>query len=62
MPGQTRCGIPLWASVNLSRHYNEPSKFLPERWLVGEDPRFAKETKDAALFFSKGPMACIGKQ
>ena len=52
----------MWASVNMSIHFSEPTKFLPERWLGDGDPRFAKDNKDAAQFFSKGPMACIGKQ
>ena len=59
---QTKCGIPHWASSNLPRHFHEPSKFFPERWLPEEDLRFKSDVLEVVQAFGRGSMGCIGKQ
>ncbi|KAH3953262.1 hypothetical protein HBH70_033540 [Parastagonospora nodorum] len=57
------------ASTSWSLHYNtdyypEPTKFLPERWIVGEAGSTEESVKladSAACPFSMGPRGCPGK-
>ena len=62
----TVCGLPLPAGAlvlvgtyNLHRHpgfWTSPDRFLPERWLDGEQPA----ARYAYLPFGAGPRACVG--
>lgn len=58
--GQTQIAVWQWA-INYSQQYwAEADSFHPERWM-GEDERFANDTRDAMQPFAVGPRNCIGK-
>jgi cytochrome P450 len=46
-------------------NFTEPEKFIPERWLAGDEyqgVRFDKRRHHALQPFSVGPRNCIGKK
>ncbi len=48
-----------------SNNFTEPEKFIPERWLAGDEYRgqiFDKRRQNALQPFSVGPRNCIGKK
>ena len=48
-----------WAVHRSHRHYDDPDRFLPERW---QSERTSKMPKFAYFPFSGGPRNCIGAQ
>jgi cytochrome P450 len=63
-PKGTLVATAIWAIQYNADYYPEPSKFLPERWMVGE----AGSTEDSVALaesafcaFSTGPRGCVGK-
>ncbi|RYP38347.1 hypothetical protein DL767_002587 [Monosporascus sp. MG133] len=58
-------GTGIWLSAHglhaSSDYWPDPSKFLPERWLVGEGHPL-RPVKDAWVPFSAGPRNCIGME
>ncbi|ETS78106.1 hypothetical protein PFICI_10168 [Pestalotiopsis fici W106-1] len=61
LPAGTAVSIPIYAACMSPANWAEPESFLPERWLGGEDPRFANDKRDAFQPFSYGPRNCIGR-
>lgn len=63
LPAGTTVAVAPWASVFSPRHFVEPERFLPERWLDGPDadPRFANDRRAASQPFGTGPRGCMGK-
>jgi cytochrome P450 len=63
-PKGTLVATAIWAMQYNADYYPEPSKFRPERWMVGE----AGSTEDSVALaesafcaFSTGPRGCVGK-
>lgn len=50
-----------WATSHYSANWVEPFEYQPERFLHGENDRFADDVKEALQPFSFGPRNCIGK-
>lgn len=51
-----------WSVTRDPRYFAEAYGFHPERWLPGEDQRFAEDQLDASPPFSLGPRSCMGKK
>jgi len=47
-----------YSSYHSARHFKDPEKFVPERWL--DDPEYVTDNKAALKPFSAGPRNCIG--
>ncbi|KAF3063310.1 Isotrichodermin C-15 hydroxylase [Trichoderma lentiforme] len=50
-----------WSVTRDPRYFADAYGFHPERWLPGEDERFANDELDASPPFSVGPRSCMGK-
>ncbi|KNG85329.1 hypothetical protein ANOM_006283 [Aspergillus nomiae NRRL 13137] len=59
VPGGTWVSVSPYAAYRSSRHWRDPERFIPERWL-GEDEAFADDDRDLCTPFSIGPRSCIG--
>ncbi|RPA85086.1 cytochrome P450 [Ascobolus immersus RN42] len=62
-PAGTDVGTPAFTLQTDERYYNEPFKFMPERWdasIVGEEA--VERATSAFAPFSLGPRACIGRK
>lgn len=62
-PAGTDIGTPAFTLQTDSRYYQEPFKFVPERWdasIVGEEA--VERATSAFAPFSLGPRACIGRK
>ncbi|KAL3485486.1 cytochrome P450 [Aspergillus germanicus] len=60
VPGGTVVSISQLAANHSPSNFTLPEQFIPERHL-GEDPRFANDSKTAMQPFSFGPRNCIGR-
>ncbi|KAF7857957.1 hypothetical protein EAF04_009314 [Stromatinia cepivora] len=58
VPGGTNISCVTYASHHHSRNFQNPQKFIPERWL--DAPEYASDEKGALQPFSLGPRNCIG--
>lgn len=59
IPSGTIVGISTYALHHNSKHWREPEKFVPERWVEGSE--YGKQDdRDAFRPFSAGTRACIG--
>ncbi|KAK3903621.1 hypothetical protein C8A05DRAFT_14442 [Staphylotrichum tortipilum] len=64
VPEGTSLEIWGWAMNYSTNNFTEPEKFIPERWLAGDEyqgVRFDKRRHHALQPFSVGPRNCIGK-
>ncbi|CAN8104814.1 unnamed protein product [Discula destructiva] len=61
VPEGTIVGIWQWATSHYSDNWVEPFSYRPERFLEGENDKFAADKKDSMQPFSYGPRNCIGK-
>ncbi|OAA59705.1 Cytochrome P450 [Niveomyces insectorum RCEF 264] len=59
MPEDTVVSVPQFSAYRSPRLWNDPDKFVPERWLG--DKRYATDCRDILQPFSVGPRNCIGK-
>ncbi|KAF9016932.1 cytochrome P450, partial [Hymenopellis radicata] len=57
IPGNTIVSVPPWTIQRDERYWDEPLKFIPERWEGEGNP----EQRDAYIPFSRGQWSCIGK-
>lgn len=62
VPEDTVVAAWTWSVTRDPRYYAHAFEFHPERWLFGEDERFANDKLDASPPFSIGPRSCMGKQ
>lgn len=62
VPAGTSVGLHHYSCYHSAENFFDPDAFHPERWLKGEDPRFADDRKDAFHPFSHGPRNCLGKK
>ncbi|KAJ5738141.1 hypothetical protein N7493_001296 [Penicillium malachiteum] len=58
IPGRTWVSVAPLAACRSPRHWHEPDRFLPERWLG--DPAFKNDNRDLSTPFSIGVRSCIG--
>ncbi|EJT70818.1 cytochrome P450 monooxygenase [Gaeumannomyces tritici R3-111a-1] len=63
LPAGTTVAVAPWAAVHTARHFADPDRFAPERWLDGEgaDPAFKEDRRAASRPFGTGPRGCMGK-
>ena len=55
----TRVYVSLFSSMNSGAYFEEPTKFVPDRWLQ-RSGLYSNDETDAFQPFSKGKKACIG--
>ena len=60
IPAGTGVGVTSWAATHSPKNFALPEEFAPERWL--DDPRFAKDDRQASQPFSMGARNCVGKK
>ncbi|OJZ92917.1 hypothetical protein ASPFODRAFT_178342 [Aspergillus luchuensis CBS 106.47] len=60
VPGGTRVYVSLFSSMNSGTYFEEPTKFVPDRWLK-RSGLYLNDKTDAFQPFSKGKKACIGQ-
>lgn len=58
VPGGVVVSVGQWSTCHSAKHFQEPDRFLPERWI---DPAYSSDVKKAAQPFSAGPRNCLGK-
>ena len=61
VPEGTWVGIPQLATYHSPRHFTEPDRFLPERYLEKRDAAFENDCRSVVQPFSVGPRNCIGQ-
>lgn len=61
LPAGTTVAVSPWSATHSAVNFHEPDAFYPERWLPGEDERFAGDRLGASLPFGTGPRVCIGR-
>jgi len=61
LPGGCNIGIGIYSIQHNEQYFPEPFKFVPERWLEGENPYGGVNVSEAFVPFSIGPRACLGK-
>jgi len=69
VPGGTNIGVPVSAMHHRPVYFPDPTRYQPERWIVGSTlvdgtvvtPEFVKRAAGAFLPFSAGTRGCIGK-
>lgn len=62
IPYQTHVGVWQWAAYHYSGNFVEPFEFRPERFLQGENEKYADDKMDVLQPFSFGPRNCIGRK
>ncbi|KAF2093617.1 RadP cytochrome P450 epoxidase [Rhizodiscina lignyota] len=61
LPGGATIYFTHYPAYHSEKNFALPDEFHPERFLQGEDPRFANDKMDAFNPFSNGPRNCLGK-
>jgi len=61
VPAGSVVGIAQFAAYRSATHWINPLKFAPERWLDGEQGKYAGDRKEVFKPFSHGPRSCIGQ-
>ncbi|KAJ9615040.1 hypothetical protein H2200_001114 [Cladophialophora chaetospira] len=56
---QTHVGIPTLAASHSTRNFNQPGRFIPERWMDGQG--WTDPGMKASQPFGQGHRSCIGK-
>ncbi|KAH7071327.1 cytochrome P450 monooxygenase-like protein [Paraphoma chrysanthemicola] len=59
IPPGVKIGIPQYCANRSSRHFRNPEKYAPERFLG--DPEYANDKRSVIQPFSVGPRNCIGQ-
>ncbi|PYH76607.1 cytochrome P450 monooxygenase [Aspergillus uvarum CBS 121591] len=59
IPGGMQVGICHFAANNSRLNFQDPERFVPERWLG--DPAYAEDDRHAMQVFSVGPRNCLGQ-
>ncbi|OQE46086.1 hypothetical protein PENCOP_c001G01919 [Penicillium coprophilum] len=62
VPGKTAVSVPHYASYRSPTKFTQADRFLPERWLKGENDQFAGDNRDLLRPFSDGPRGCLGQR
>jgi cytochrome P450 len=62
VPEDTIVAAWTWSVTRDPRYFTDAYGFHPERWLPGEDERFANDELDASPPFSIGSRSCMGKK
>ena len=63
VPGRTVVAVAPWAAFRSSRNFADPTAFVPERWLKGDEcpERYRDDKRKVVQPFGAGPRGCIGK-
>ncbi|KAK0628019.1 Isotrichodermin C-15 hydroxylase [Lasiodiplodia hormozganensis] len=61
IPGGSLLGMSHYATHRSPLNFAEPDKFIPERFIDTEDPRWANDKREALQPFNYGPRNCIGR-
>ncbi|KAF2023284.1 cytochrome P450 monooxygenase-like protein, partial [Setomelanomma holmii] len=59
VPAGIKIGIPQYCAYRSSRHFLNPEKYAPERFLG--DPKYVEDKRSVIQPFSVGPRNCIGQ-
>lgn len=59
VPGDITIGIPQYCASRSSRHFTDPDKYAPERFLG--DEKYALDKRNVIQPFSVGGRSCIGQ-
>lgn len=62
IPGDSLLGMSHYATHRSPSNFAEPDKFIPERFIDTEDPRWANDKREALQPFNYGPRNCIGRK
>jgi cytochrome P450 len=57
---QSIVAIHQWAVYHLEKHFKDPFKYHPERFL--DDLEYAGDNKDVFWPFHMGPRNCLGRK
>jgi cytochrome P450 len=62
IPEGTAVNVPPYTMHRDPRYFSpDPDRFMPERWLAGDDDPTFVVNQNAFIPFSTGPANCIGK-
>lgn len=59
---KTHVAVWQWATCHYKDNFVEPFAYRPERWIEGENEKYAADRRDAMQPFSFGPRNCIGRK
>jgi cytochrome P450 len=69
VPEETTVSMLAWGAYYSPKHFKDPKKFVPERWLSDEkgeysacEGRYRDDNRKALQPFSVGPRNCLGKK
>lgn len=62
IPGGVTVSVPTYTLLRNADAFDEPTRYIPERWLAGNmSPEVKEKMAKCHLPFSTGPRACIGR-
>ncbi|KAI9681735.1 MAG: hypothetical protein M1822_007087 [Bathelium mastoideum] len=61
LPGNMGLGMAQYAVFRSPTNFADAEEYVPERWLLDADPKYAGDKREALQPFSFGPRNCIGR-
>lgn len=61
LPQDTRVSVHHYSTYHSKDNFVDPEKFVPERWLAGENTRYVNDVQDALQPFGWGHRNCLGQ-
>ena len=61
IPQDTRVSVHHYSTYHSEENFTDPDKFVPERWIAGENIRYANDVHEALQPFGWGHRNCLGQ-
>ncbi|KAF3003227.1 hypothetical protein E8E13_009911 [Curvularia kusanoi] len=61
IPPDTRVSVHHYSAYHSQDNFRDPDKFVPERWMSGENTEYAGDVQDAHRPFGWGHRNCLGQ-